>query len=202
MSRRVDGPSCESVLERLEPWIDGELLVDEAAAISAHIEICSTCSEESTLAKRILAELRGFPELDTPHRVLRAVQRETGGRSPLDRAGRIFRVVPRLPGRALVAVAAVLLIALAGHFWRVRTAPQFSDQEVRRASAEARYALAFVATITHRVEEKVRTQVLEGEAVSASLRGISQCLDWTRDAGVSPPAENQSIMDRTERSPG
>ena len=90
MSQRVDGLSCENVLVRLEPLIDGEFSVDEAAAISAHIEICANCSEELILAKRIRAELRGLPELDTPDRVLRAVRWETGGRSPLDRAGRDF----------------------------------------------------------------------------------------------------------------
>ena len=183
MSRRVDGLSCENVLVRLEPLIDGELSVDEAAAISAHIEICSTCSEESILAKRIRAELRGLPELDTPDRVLRAVRWETGDRPSLDRAGRISRLIPQLPIRTLAAVAAVLLIALIGHLRQDRAVPEISDKEVLRATIETKLALSYLGEVTRRAERQVRQQVFIEKVVSTAAHGISRSLEWTLDAG-------------------
>ena len=140
---RVNPECCADVLERLDAWIAGDLDDAEAAAVKAHIDQCETCQAEQRLAETVVAELRSMPEFDVPEKVLQTVRKET--RSTLAARllayfeGFMFRPVP-----ALAAVAAVVLIFLVLFPWSRPTESQYTDQEVARAAAETRLALAYV----------------------------------------------------------
>jgi predicted anti-sigma-YlaC factor YlaD len=186
MSQPADGLSCAVVVDLLEEWIDGELAGTDAAAIEAHLERCASCSEERTLAEQVREGLRSLPELDTPPRVLEAVRSAARPRSA-ERLRSLFEKLASRPVPALAAVAATVLLVLAVLPWRDRSAPQYTEDEIRRAAVETKIALAYVGEISHRAERKVR-HVIDEKAVDAAARGISRSLEWTGGVRGGLPA--------------
>lgn len=182
MSRHLDLYSCADVLERLEAWIDGDLDDGAAAAVKAHVDRCESCRAEQELAKTVVAELRALPEFDLPERVLQAVREKT--RSKLAEGLREFfggflsRPVP-----AFAAVVAVVLMVLVLSPARRPTEPQYTDQEVARAVAETRLALAYVGSIAQRAELRVKDRVLNEGAAARTVRGVRRSLHVIGEAG-------------------
>jgi len=184
MSQHADSGCCADVLERLDAWIDGDLDDAEAAAVKAHVGRCETCQAEQLLAETVVAELRSMPEFDVPEKILQAVRKET--RSTFAERLRaffddfVFRPVP-----ALAAVAAVVLILLVLFPWSRPTEPQYTDQEVARAAAETRLALAYVGSIAQRAELRVRERVLDQGAAAQTVRGVRRSLQVIGEAGAA-----------------
>jgi anti-sigma factor RsiW len=124
---------CDEALDLLEPSLDGELPPGDAARLRAHLFGCPSCARELALARRIQGELRALPLSEVPSeiRVL------AGG-------GRV---------RALLA-AAMLAMTVGGALFleqaRFRPAPPPgpSTADVARATAEARFALAYIGKVS------------------------------------------------------
>ena len=193
MSQPADGLSCAVVVGLLDEWIDGEVAGTDSVAIEAHLEQCASCAEERLLAERVRDGLRAFPELDAPPRVLDAVRSATHPR--LTERLRLLSVrLTSRPVPAIAAAAATVLLVLAVQPWGDRSSPQYTDEEIRRAVAETKIALAYVGKISHRAGSKVR-HVIDEKAVSTAVRGVSRSIQWTGGAvggmPASPsPAEN------------
>lgn len=124
---------CDEALDLLEPSLDGELTPGDAARLRAHLFGCPSCARELALARRIQGELRALPLSVVPPEV-RAL---AGG-------GRV---------RALLA-AAMLAMTVGGALFleqaRLRPAPPPgpSTADVARATAEARFALAYIGKVS------------------------------------------------------
>ena len=184
MSPHAEPDRCAQVLELLEAWIDGDLDEAEAAAVKAHVDQCESCRAEQQLAEAVVVELRALPEFDLPERVLQAVREKT--RPTLaQRLRSFFDDLVSRPVPALAAVAAVVLVVLVLSPSPRPTEPEYTDQEVARAVAETRLALAYVGSIAQRAELRVKERVLNEGAAAQTVRGVRRSLRVITDAGVA-----------------
>jgi hypothetical protein len=194
MSQRVDGLSCAVVVDLLEEWIDGDLVGPDAVAIEAHLEGCASCSEERLLAERVRDSLRSLPELDAPPRVLDAVRSATQPRAA-DGLRSLFEKMAARPAPALAAAAAAVFLVLVIQPWGDRSAPQFTEEEIRQATVDTKLALAYVGNITRRAERKVR-HAIDEKAVTPTMQGIARSMEWTGNAGGGLPASTSPSNNR------
>ena len=184
MSQHAEHDRCAQVLELLEAWIDGDLDEAEAAAVKAHVDQCESCRAEQQLAEAVVVELRALPEFDLPERVLQAVREKT--RPTLaQRLRSFFDDLVSRPVPALAAVAAVVLVVLVLSPSPRPTEPEYTDQEVARAVAETRLALAYVGSIAQRAELRVKERVLNEGAAAQTVRGVRRSLRVIGEAGVA-----------------
>jgi len=129
-------------------------------------------------------ELRALPEFDLPERVLQAVREKT--RPTLaQRLRSFFDDLVSRPVPALAAVAAVVLVVLVLSPSPRPTEPEYTDQEVARAVAETRLALAYVGSIAQRAELRVKERVLNEGAAAQTVRGVRRSLRVIGEAGVA-----------------
>jgi anti-sigma factor RsiW len=171
--------NCEAFRDRVDAFLDGELGADEHAAMEAHATDCHSCAREMELARRIRDELHALPVFGAPTRVLEAAAREAAASKvvPL-RARRVVRP------RTLAAVAATLaLVSLA--VWsslnqRASRAPEISDAEVRRATAEVALAFGYVDRYSDEAAGIVREDVFEKRVAPRIERAIAA----SRDAAI------------------
>ena len=190
MSQHLEFDDCADVLDRLDAWIDGDLDLSDARAVEAHLDSCPACQAERRLAEDGLSELRAMPEFDVPDRVLQAVHQQTrpGGVDKL--LSSLSSVVSRPLPAAAALVAVVLAVALVVP-WGGRDAPEFSDEEIRRVTAETRLALAYVGSITRRAELRVKQRVIDEGVAAEALRDVSRTFQMIGGMGAgaaTPPA--------------
>ena len=193
MSQRVDPDRCAEILDRLDAWIDGDLEESEAAAMQAHVDGCESCRRERQQAEEVVAELRAMPEFDVPQRVLQAVHRRTRPRA-MDRIHSVFEGAVRRPLPAVAALAAIVLMVVLVSPWRGQQGPQYSDEEIMRAAAETKLALAYVGSIARRAELRVKESVLDERVATKTMRSVRRSLQILGEAGsatVDPPATPQ-----------
>lgn len=147
---------CEEALDLLEPFLDGDLSPEEEKRLQAHLEGCASCAAERELAGAIQRELRSLPLHDCPPEVLEKV-RSAGGKVVAFPAARWFS-----PERLRVAaVAALLAVAIgAGAFFARPVDPGPDPEQVAQATAEARYALAYISKVSRRTGLELRDEVL------------------------------------------
>lgn len=69
MSRSTESPTCDRVLDLLEPFVDDEVSAEETSLVRAHVERCPACARELSLARRIQSELRTMPQPELPPRL-------------------------------------------------------------------------------------------------------------------------------------
>ncbi len=179
MNRIDDDPLCHDALDRLEPYVDGDLEPAEAERLERHLASCRSCAAELELARRIQVELRALPQLDCPPEIVERVRRE---------GARTAQILPfrsparpreaRLPFR--VAAAAALLAVAVGAgalFVRSQQQPrQPSAAEVARATQEARYALAYLGKVSRQASLDVRDDVLGRRVVLPAAQSVSHSI--------------------------
>jgi anti-sigma factor RsiW len=75
---------CRRLLELLHDFINGELPPDEIANLQAHIEACPPCEVYVSTYRLTITMTRQLPPSEIPSdvadRLLRALQRESGGK--------------------------------------------------------------------------------------------------------------------------
>ncbi|HJS58509.1 MAG TPA: zf-HC2 domain-containing protein [Vicinamibacteria bacterium] len=107
--------SCDSVREKLSPYLDGDLEAGEARQVSAHLEACGGCGSHWRSLREALRTLRALPVLSPAEslvpRVMTRVEVESRGPG----LALLFRptwkarplIVPSLVSAALVFVGAL-----------------------------------------------------------------------------------------------
>ena len=55
----MSGTDCERALASIELYLDGELAVEVAAEVHAHVEGCSPCAERAAFERRLKEIVRG-----------------------------------------------------------------------------------------------------------------------------------------------
>src|SRR3954452_15425736 len=172
MNRPHDALPCEEALDLLDPYLDGDLPPGEMDRVRRHLDGCPACAAELSLAARIQRELRALPQPECPPEVMERVRRAGRG-----------EVVPfpsreRAPRWRIAAAAALVALAvgrgaLGVHIQHVRQ----QQEQVARATAEARLALAYFGKVTRRAGLDVRDEVLEKRLVAPVARGVSRSLE-------------------------
>jgi anti-sigma factor (TIGR02949 family) len=152
MNRKDPALRCEEALELLEPLLDGDLPPQEEERLRAHLEGCTSCAAELDLAGAVQRELRSLPLHDCPPEILEKVRSAGGEVVP-------FR--PRLSRFRVAAVAALLAVAIGAGAFFARPVRQGPDpEEVAKATAEARYALAYIGKVSRQTGLELRDDVL------------------------------------------
>ena len=184
MSQCAEFESCADVLERLDAWIDGDLDATEADAVKVHVDHCESCRKEHHLAEAVVAELRSMPVFSVPERVMQTVRKDT--RPPLVERFRVFLDDVRIrPVPAFAAVVVVILLVLVDSPWRRPAEPQYTDQEVARAVAETRLALAYVGSVAQRAELRIKERVFNEGVAAQTVRGVRRSLQVIGEAGAA-----------------
>ena len=179
-------PNCEWVLERVDAFVDGELGEGERAAVTAHCATCGGCTRELDLAIRVRRELRALPSFKAPAHVINAAEREANAIAT--------NVIPipahrrRMAERIGAALAAAAVVAVGALVWEHSRAPQYTEEDVRRATAEMALAFHYVDRYSDGV---VREDVLGKRVMPRIERAISTSPDATKP-GESTKEKNQN----------
>jgi anti-sigma factor RsiW len=193
MPQHAEARPCGWVLERLGAWIDGELSETEYASVAAHIEGCESCQRERFVAEAVVTELRALPEFELSEAVVQAVARRTRP-GVTERFSSYFEGVIRRPLAVVTALAAVVATIVIVSPWRSPSRPEYSEQEIARATNELRMAFAYVGAITRRAELRVTERVLDQDVAQTTVRGVRRSLQIIGEAGtvaMEPPAPPQ-----------
>jgi len=163
MNRKDDGLDCRQALLWIEPSLDGELPQGDEALLRRHLESCPACAAERALAGEIQRELRALPLPECPPEVLERVRR----------AGAQGALVVPFPARRLRMALAAAVLALTvggGAAWIIeieRREERASSEAVARATAEARFALAYVGRVSRRTGLELRDDMRQRMSVPA-----------------------------------
>jgi anti-sigma factor RsiW len=186
---RNDDLTCDTALDLIEPYVDGELEPAEAARLRSHLESCRSCAAEWMLAARIQRELHALPQLDCPPEIVERVRREGAQVLPFRPAGSSVdsrRAV--LPFRIAAAAALVALALGGGAFFVRRQQQQAQAAEVARATQEARFALAYFGKVSREASRDVRDDVLGRRVVLRATHSVSRTLGISFGAAPEKPA--------------
>lgn len=167
-------PNCEWVLERVEAFVDGELGPGERAAVTAHCATCGACTRELDLAIRVRRELRSLSSHPAPAHVIdaAALEASTTNVVPIPTQRRTRNVV-----RIAAALAAAAVVMIGAVVWQHAREPRYTEDDVRRATAEMALAFGYVDRYSDGV---VREDVLEKRVMRHIERAISTSPDTTK----------------------
>ncbi len=101
--------TCGDVREQLSAWVDGELSLEAAHALDAHLATCSSCRARASSMRALKHAIARLPSLEAPpgavHARIDALRFEKPRRGQLTRA---------LAGAALVVAVAATALHFAG----------------------------------------------------------------------------------------
>ena len=157
-------PSCRRARPLVHERIDRALRDSERERLESHLATCSDCAAFAMEIERVHSALGELPDVSFPDDALREVWSRTVDAEPWWRTWWAPRPV-------LAAVAATILAAVA--LWATLDrgiAPpsgDLSEQELARAVAQTRYALALASNAVRRSEQAAVGQVLRDEVAPA-----------------------------------
>ena len=73
--------TCNDAADALDPYVDGELAPDEAAAFEQHVETCAACRDRLEQRRALRRAIRRVPYRAAPERLRAAVATAPRGRS-------------------------------------------------------------------------------------------------------------------------
>lgn len=189
MSRSPDSPTCDSIQNDLEAYLDGGVPTERVQQIEAHLRDCPHCMAQIHLANEIRNELRALPELDVPAPVIQSIYDQTvrSARPRFSLAALLGRW-PR-PVWATLAVACLALVVGLAVLNRSPTVPEQPDEvAIAQATAEARYALAQIGFATRKAGVAVRDRALRDHLINPTQESISHALrrDGRPGSGTLP----------------
>jgi anti-sigma factor RsiW len=175
----VSDVNCNWVLDRIEPFVDGELATDELESIEAHSASCRSCREEIALARSLVTELRSLPALECPSSVVdEAAARAEAGRRTGARPGTFKERLrgwygslsvpvpkPAMAVMIVIIVAATAFVlsqheqsALNGRVEVADGTP--TEQEVELARIDVMLAFAYIGKYSRRSGEIIKQDVI------------------------------------------
>ncbi len=182
----VSEVNCNWVLDRIEPFVDGELVKSELESFQAHTASCQSCRQEIDLARSLTEELRSLPALECPASVVDESAARAGAATAggwLDRLGGRLRdwygalSVP-VPKPAMAVMIVIIVAATAfvlsqheqstsnGRVEVAGGAP--TEQEVEIARLDVMLAFAYVGKYSRRTGEIIKQDVI-GDRVMKPL---------------------------------
>ncbi len=100
--------NCRTTVQRLNPYLDGELSAEEAAVVEEHLAACPQCRAELDDLRRINGALEALGGMAAPADFARRVR---GAADRRRKPIRLFGVVGGRRSRALARLAAALVMA-------------------------------------------------------------------------------------------
>jgi len=170
---------CAGAEPLIEAYVDGDLEAAVATAFEAHVERCAACAAELELGRRIRGELRALPAQDCPPAVVRNVL-DHASRPTL--GARLAAWLLPVPPRVWQGAFAMLVVAAlaVGYYHETRPAPAvpdgYSAEEVARAEAELKLALAYLGKIGETASSAVGNDVLEQRVMAPISQSIAGAL--------------------------
>jgi len=142
---------CDAILDLIEPSLDGELTADEETRLRIHLAGCRSCAAEMALAVKIQRELRSLAPVRQGVVVpfVRPARRES--------AVRAFLIAAML---ALTVGGTIFLAQIRARPAGTTQAAEKPAEDVARATAEARYALAYIAKVSRHTSLDLRDGIL------------------------------------------
>jgi anti-sigma factor RsiW len=175
MSHHERQPTCSSVHESIELYVDGALPAEQTRAIENHVAHCARCKRELVVANRVVNELRNMSALDCPDDV---TERVVGALDPSSsrHAGFLPRWFKRYKPlhRALAGGLAAILAIVAAVF--LYPGPNRDErptaEEVAQAEVAIKWTFGYVNQISRRSGLAVRDEVFEAGVVDPVQRAV------------------------------
>ncbi|MCB1037408.1 MAG: zf-HC2 domain-containing protein [Acidobacteria bacterium] len=161
---------CDSALEAIDPYLEGDLGEAQAGRLEAHLASCASCRHELELARKVLEGLRALPELHCPPGVASRVAFLS--RSPRRSSSR---------WAWLASAAALAAAALAASLF-LETSPPGPDPRLAQAEHEARIALTVLDSINRKAAVSLRDQVLKEQVAEAPGRALRRMVEERGDS--------------------
>lgn len=185
--------ACNDVLEHIEAYIDNDLSAEEVSHIDTHIQSCPSCSEELSFAREMQSELRAFPRMECPDRVVEAVYQHIeqqgatkSASSPSSpslwasvrawwqslRPSPVFVPALSLGVTAIVAVGAWFL-------FRPASTPTMSEAEIADAKRQVEWTLAYLGSVNTKVAAVATGEVVQSYIVHPVQRAVGETMETT-----------------------
>jgi anti-sigma factor RsiW len=164
---------CLWTLDRIDPYLEGDLDSEEIAKVENHLADCEDCREELALARAVVQELRALPALECPPGVVeRAAALGTSNHeSAIHRllgwfGGRnVFNLRPAMAVMVLV-IAAVSVFVLSQHEQSpFHKEPKYTEQEIELATVDAMLAFAYLGKFSKRTGEILKNDVINDRVI-------------------------------------
>jgi anti-sigma factor RsiW len=184
--------TCGWVLDRIDPYIDGDLSGEERGTFEEHVEKCGNCGGELELARQVIGELRSLPGHTCPGRVIERAAGEIARYKPEPRRQRLAGWVGERVAFALrPAVAAMIVVIAAAAVFVLtnddispfrshrtgRQVSQVTDQDLEAAKQEVILAFAYVGEASRKTGYVVRDDVIGERVVAPVLKAVATARD-------------------------
>jgi hypothetical protein len=174
---------CLWTLDRIDPYLEGDLATEEIAKFEGHLAGCHDCREELALAQAVLRELRALPALECPPRIAEdaAAAFGTNNRESLVRrligwfGGRnVFVPRPAMAVMVLV-IAAVSVFVLSQHQQSpFNRGPEYTEEELELAKLDAMLAFAYLGKFSRRTGEILKNDVINDRVIKPLGKTVSE----------------------------
>lgn len=181
-------PDIQWADDRLEAYLDGELSPDEAARVERVLDASPPLRAALGAAVRVQDELRLMPQPLAPRGFAEGVLAEVTRRREATLPGRLRLAASRAAQatsealratwRPSLAAAMLLLLVLSGVlFGRSTPAPAAESAEVRQATDEVKWVLAYLSQVGREAGAVVREDVLEQHVVRPVQSALGTILE-------------------------
>jgi anti-sigma factor RsiW len=172
--------TCREIRERLEAFLEDDLSGREKSAVEDHLGTCEECRREWMAATELLSALRSLPTQRCPQHVVREVleRTRTGPRAIEDLRGLLqplFRPVWR-PVAGIAVAVALVFVALQLSVRRPEP-PAYSEQEIRQAERQTRWALSYVHRVIAHTQSIVQEEVIPDHVVRPVRQGLNTAIE-------------------------
>jgi len=180
MTQHKRQPSCSTVLESIEAYLDRSLDPNDMTTVENHIEHCARCRQELHVAQTVDNELRNLAMMECPDHVTErvfAAVRQADGEAPVSpRSSNSLRrwFTGHRFGRPILAGSmAAIIVITAVVFIRVdKPTEEISQSQIEEAEAAIKWTFAYVNQVSRRSGLAVRDQVFEAGVMQPMERAV------------------------------
>ena len=178
---------CRPVQDRLEAFVEKDLSEAERKAVEDHLQVCADCHKRWMQAIDLSETLKALPLKECPAHVAREVLKRTRAeQSVMDDLrsflSPLFRPVWR-PVVGLTITVALLLILVPFSDLRTPEPPAYSEQEIRKAREEIRWALAYVHRSVARTQSIIQEEVIPDRVVRPIRDSMNTAIKSIKEGG-------------------
>ena len=178
---------CRQIQDRLDAFIENDLSGAERKAVEDHLQVCANCHKQWMQATAISETLQALPLKECPAHVVREVLKRTRTEQSFMDDLRsfltpLFRPVWR-PVVGLALTVALLLILFPFSDLRTPEPPICSEQEIRKAQEEIRWALAYVHRTMVRTQSIIRAEVIPDQVVRPIRDSMNTAIESIKEGG-------------------
>jgi len=177
-----DSPTCSWTHDHIDAYLDGDLDERNATALERHVHSCERCGEELALARRLVSELRGMPNLRCPDEVSDRVlaYAERNGRRADGWWSRVRALAANRAFAPAVVAAFVVVVIVSALVVDNTRRPRYTPEEIALAEAQLKWTFTYMNEVGRQTGAVVREDVLEASFVKP-VRQAVDALDHAED---------------------